>query len=101
MKRCINFTQLAVLLSLLFTVGSGIAETQDENIKGRINFDFSDVSEAIIEVNVSSKLFTLLTKSVEHEPEIGQLVAMIKGYMFGDTRMARILIRCFVTMRTN
>ena len=63
MKRCINFTQLAVLLSLLFTVGNGIAETQDENIKGRINFDFSDVSEAIIEVNVSSKLFTLLTKS--------------------------------------
>ena len=60
MKRCINFTQFAVLLSLLFTVGNGIAETQNENIKGRINFDFSDVSEAIIEVNVSSKLFTLL-----------------------------------------
>ena len=80
MKQCINFTQLAVLLSLLFiTVGNGIAETQDENIKGRINFDFSDVSEAIIEVNVSSKLFTLLTKSVEQEPEIGKLVTMIKG----------------------
>ena len=79
MKRCINFTQFAVLLSLLFTVGNGIAETQNENIKGRINFDFSDVSEAIIEVNVSSKLFTLLTKSMEHEPEIGKLVAMIKG----------------------
>ena len=79
MKRCINFTQLAVLLSLLFTVRSGIAETQDKNIKGRIDFDFSDVSEAIIEVNVSSKLFTLLTKSVEHESEIGKLVAMIKG----------------------
>ena len=80
MKQCISFTQLAVLLSLLFiTVGNGIAETQDENIKGRINFDFSDVSEATIEVNVSSKLFTLLTKSVEQEPEIGKLVTMIKG----------------------
>ena len=79
MKRFINFTQLAVLLSLLFTVGNGIAETQDENIKGRINFDFPDVSEVKIEVNVSSKLFTLLTKSVEHEPDIGKLVAMIEG----------------------
>ena len=79
MKRCINFTQLAVLLSLLFTVGNGIAETQGENIKGRIDFDFFDVSEAIIEVNVSSKLFTLLTKSVKHEPEIGKLLTMIEG----------------------
>ena len=79
MKLCINFTQLVVLLSLLFTIGNGIAETQDENIKGRINFDFPDVSEAKIEINVSSKLFTLLTKSVEHEPEIGKLVAMIEG----------------------
>ena len=79
MKQCIKFTQLAVLLSLLFIIGNGIAETQDENIKGRINFDFPDVSEVIIEVNMSSKLFTLLTKSVEHEPEIGKLVAMIEG----------------------
>ena len=79
MKRCINFTQLAVLLSLLFTIGSGIAETQDEHIKGRIDFDFSDISEAKMEINVSSKLFSLLTKSVEHEPEIGKLVAMIGG----------------------
>ena len=79
MKRCINFTQLVVLLSILFTIESGIAETQDENIKGRIDFDFSDISEAKIEVNVSSKLFTLLTKSVEHEPEIGKLVEMIEG----------------------
>ena len=79
MKRCINFTPLAMLLSLLFTVGNGVADIQDKNIKGRINFDFPDVSEAKIEVNVSSKLFTLLTKSVEHEPEIGKLVAMIRG----------------------
>ena len=33
----------------------------------------------IIEVNLSSKLFTLLIKSVEHEPEIDKLVIMIKG----------------------
>lgn len=79
MKRCINLIQLAVLLSLLFIIESGIAETQDKHIKGRIDFDFSDVSEAKIEVNVSSKLFTLLAKSVEHDPEIGKLVAMIKG----------------------
>ena len=79
MKRCINFTRLAVLLSLLFTIGSGIAEVQDENIKGRIDFDFSDVSEAKIEINLNSKLFSLLTRSVEHEPEISKLVAMIEG----------------------
>ena len=79
--------QIVVLAAVLFifmgimTSDEAFAEAQKENekIKGHIAFDFPNALEAKVEVNLSSKLISLVAKGTKSEPEVTELLNMLKG----------------------
>ena len=79
--------QIVVLAAVLFifmgimTSDEAFAEAQKENekIKGLIAFDFPNALEAKVEVNLSSKLISLVAKGTKSEPEVTELLNMLKG----------------------
>ena len=80
MKRHSNLAWLAVLLSVLFIIGNGVAQAEEKpKIKGQIAFDFPNPPEAKIEMNLNGKLLSLFAKSAKPEPKVTELIAMIEG----------------------
>ena len=82
-----HISQIAMLAAVLFifigimTSGEAFAESQKEKekIKGLIAFDFPNALEAKVEVNLSGKLISLVAKAAKPEPEVAELLDMLKG----------------------
>ena len=85
MKLQKHFILLFTLLCLavLFTlIPSAIAQqdTSDKtDRKGLILFDFPEPLTAKVEVNLTAKLISLVTKSVSNQPEVAELIQMLDG----------------------
>ncbi|MCG9128720.1 DUF4252 domain-containing protein [Candidatus Poribacteria bacterium] len=74
------FTVLCLLIWTLPIQNSFAQENKDKNIKkGLIPFDYMDELEAQVEVNLTDKLISLVTKSVNSKPEVVELIKMIEG----------------------
>lgn len=84
MKHVVQIVMLAAGLCIFVGIvpsGEAFAETQKEKekIKGLIALDFPNAPEAKVEVNLSGKLISLVTKAAKSEPEITELLEMLKG----------------------
>ena len=84
MKQVAQIVVLAAVLFIFMGIMSSdeaFAEVQKENekIKGLIAFDFPNALEAKVEVNLSSKLISLVAKGAKSEPEVMELLNMLKG----------------------
>ena len=85
--RHVSRSQIAILVVVLFnfagilTSTEAFAEAQKENkkVKGLIAFDFPNGLEAKVEVNLSGKLISLVAKAAKSEPEVTELLNMLKG----------------------
>ncbi len=81
-----HISQIAVLASLLFFVdiiaGGEVfaaAQKEKEKTKGLVAFDFPNALEAKVEVNLSGKLISLVAKAAKPNPEVTELLNMLKG----------------------
>ena len=82
-----HLSQIAMLAAVFFIFigimasGEAFAEAQKEKekIKGLIAFDFPKALEAKVEVNLSGKLISLVAKAAKPEPEVAELLEMLKG----------------------
>ena len=82
-----HISQIAMLAAVLFifigimTSDEAFAEAQKEKekIKGLIPFDFRNTLEAKVEVNLSGKLISLVAKAAKPNPEVTELLEMLKG----------------------
>ena len=82
-----HILQIAMLAAVLFifigimTSDEAYAEAQKEKekIKGLIPFDFRNTLEAKVEVNLSGKLISLVAKAAKPNPEVTELLEMLKG----------------------
>ena len=82
-----HILQIAMLAAVLFifigimTSDEAFAEAQKEKekIKGLIPFDFRNTLEAKVEVNLSGKLISLVAKAAKPNPEVTELLEMLKG----------------------
>ena len=81
-----HISQIAVLAALLFFVGIiaggevfAAAQKEKEKTKGLIAFDFPNALEAKVEVNLSGKLISLVAKAAKPNPEVTELLNMLKG----------------------
>ena len=82
-----HISQIAMLAAVIFifigvmTDGEAFAEAQKEKekIKGLIPFDFRNTLEAKVEVNLSGKLISLVAKAAKPNPEVTELLEMLKG----------------------
>ena len=66
----------ALLLTLMH---SAIAQQDKTDKKGLILFDFPEPVAAKVEVNLTAKLISLVTKSVSDTPEVVELIQMLDG----------------------
>ena len=85
--RHVSRSQIAILAVVLF-IFTGIltsdeafaeAEKENEKVKGLIVFDFPNGLEAKVEVNLSGKLISLVAKAAKPNPEVTELLNMLKG----------------------
>ena len=72
------FAMLFLALSLTLT-HSTVAEQDKTEKKGLILFDFPELLEAKVEVNLTAKLINLVSKSVGNQPEVAELIQMLDG----------------------
>lgn len=72
------FALLLLALSLTLT-HSAVAEQDKTEKKGLILFDFPELLEAKVEVNLTAKLINLVSKSVSNQPETAELIQMLDG----------------------
>ena len=84
MRHTSQIVMLAVGLCIFISAvpsNEAYAETQKEKekIKGLIALDFPNAPEAKVEVNLSGKLISLVTKAAKSEPEVTELLNMLKG----------------------
>ena len=81
-KHFIRLFTLLFLAALVTLMPSAVAQ-QDKSDKtdrkGLILFDFPEPLEAKVEVNLTSKLIGLVTKSVSNQPEVAELIQMLDG----------------------
>ena len=84
MKHVVQIVMLAAGLCIFISIvpsGEAFAEAQKEKekVKGLIAFDFPKVLEAKVEVNLSGKLISLVAKAAKPNPEVTELLNMLKG----------------------
>ena len=85
MKLQKHFIRLFTLLFLgasLTLMHSAVAQQKKSDKtdrKGLILFDFPESLEAKVEVNLTAKLISLVTKSVSNQPEVAELIQMLDG----------------------
>ena len=81
-KHFILLFTLLCLAALLTPMPSAVAQ-QDKSDKtdrkGLILFDFPEPLEAKVEVNLTAKLISLVTKSMSNQPEVAELIQMLDG----------------------
>ena len=81
-KHFILLFTLLCLAALLTLTPSAVAQ-QDKSgktdRKGLILFDFPEPLKAKVEVNLTAKLISLVTKSVSNQPEVVELIKMLDG----------------------
>ena len=75
------FTLLFLVLSLALTHSAVAQQDKSDKTdpKGLILFDFPESLEAKVEVNLTAKLISLVTKSVSNQPEVAELIQMLDG----------------------
>ena len=85
MKLKKHFIRLFTLLFLgasLTLMHSAVAQQKKSDKtdqKGLILFDFPEPLKAKVEVNLTAKLISLVTKSVSDQPEVAELIQMLDG----------------------
>lgn len=84
MKHVVQIVTLAASLCIFIGIvpsGKAFAEAQKEKekITGLIAFDFPNAMEAKVEVNLSGKLISLVAKAAKPNPEVTELLDMLKG----------------------
>ena len=84
MKHVVQIVMLAAGLCIFVSIvpsGEVFAEAQKEKekVKGLIAFDFPKALEAKVEVNLSGKLISLVAKAAKPNPEVTELLNMLKG----------------------
>ena len=81
-KHLIRLFTLLFLAVFLTVMPSAVAQ-QDKSDKtdrkGLILFDFPEPLKAKVEVNLTAKLISLVTKSVSNQPEVAELIKMLDG----------------------
>ena len=81
-KHFILLFALLFLAASLTPIPSALAQ-QDKSDKtdrkGLILFDFPEPLKAKVEVNLTAKLISLVTKSVSNQPEVAELIQMLDG----------------------
>ena len=81
-KHFIRLFTLLFLAALVTLMPSAVAQ-QDKSDKtdrkGLILFDFPEPLEAKVEVNLTAKLISLVTKSMSDQPEVAELIQMLDG----------------------
>ena len=81
-KHFIRLFMLLFLVASLTLMHSAVAQ-QDKSDKtdrkGLILFDFPEPLAAKVEVNLTAKLISLVTKSVSNQPEVAELIQMLDG----------------------
>ncbi len=81
-KHFIRLFMLLFLVASLTLMHSAVAQ-QDKSDKtdrkGLILFDFPEPLKAKVEVNLTAKLISLVTKSVSNQPEVVELIKMLDG----------------------
>jgi hypothetical protein len=81
-KHFIRLFTLLFLVASLTLMHSAVAQ-QDKSAKtdgkGLILFDFPEPLVAKVEVNLTAKLISLVTKSVSNQPEVAELMQMLDG----------------------
>ena len=81
-KHCIQLFTLLFLVASLTPMHSAVAQQKKSDKtdgKGLILFDFPEPLAAKVEVNLTSKLISLVTKSVSDQPEVAELIQMLDG----------------------
>ena len=81
-KHFIRLFTLLFLVALLTLMHSAVAQQKKSDKtdkKGLILFDFPEPLAAKVEVNLTSKLISLVTKSVSDQPEVAELIQMLEG----------------------
>ena len=75
------FTLLFLALSLVLMQSAVAQQDKSEKTerKGLILFDFPEPLDAKVEVNLTAKLISLVTKSVSNQPEVAELIQMLDG----------------------
>ncbi|MYC76996.1 DUF4252 domain-containing protein [Candidatus Poribacteria bacterium] len=81
-KHFIRLFTLLFLVASLTLMHSAVAQQKKSDKTGRkglILFDFPESLEAKVEVNLTAKLISLVTKSVSNQPEVVELIQMLDG----------------------
>lgn len=81
-KHFILLFTLLFLAALLIPMPSAVAQQKKSDKtdrKGLILFDFPEPLAAKVEVNLTAKLISLVTKSVSNQPEGAELIQMLDG----------------------
>ena len=81
-KHFIRLFPLLFLVASLTLMHSAVAQqkkSDETDQKGLILFDFPEPLAAKVEVNLTSKLIGLVTKSVSNQPEVAELIQMLDG----------------------
>ena len=74
------FALLFLALSLTLTHLAVAQQDKDKTEKkGLILFDFPELLEAKVEVNLTAKLINLVSKSVSNQPDVAELIQMLDG----------------------
>ena len=81
-KHFIRLFTLLFLVASLTLMHSAVAQQKKSDKtdqKGLILFDFPEPLAAKVEVNLTAKLISLVTKSVSNQPEVAELIQMLDG----------------------
>ena len=70
---------LVALLTLMHSADAQQSKSDKTDRKGLILFDFPEPLAAKVEVNLTAKLISLVTKSVSNQPEVAELIKMLDG----------------------
>ena len=77
--RLFTLLFLALSLALMQSAVAQQDKSDKTDRKGLILFDFPEPLEAKVEVNLTAKLISLVTKSVSNQPEVTELIQMLDG----------------------
>ena len=70
---------LGASLTLMHSAVAQQKKSDKTDQKGLILFDFPEPLKAKVEVNLTAKLISLVTKSVSDQPEVAELIQMLDG----------------------
>ena len=77
--RLFTLLFLALSLALMQSAVAQQDKSDKTDRKGLILFDFPEPLDAKVEVNLTAKLISLVTKSVSNQPEVAELIQMLDG----------------------